>query len=270
MPGRGQGLELTVKIAISGKGGVGKTTLAAALAKVLAAEGLSVTAIDADPDANLAQAFGIVDRRITPLVEMKSLIQERTGAAPGSYGTYFKLNPHVADIPEQYGLVVDGIRLLTLGTIYQGGGGCACPENVFLRALLSHVVLERDEAVVVDMEAGLEHLGRATVMGIDALVVVVEPGLRSLRTASQTVKLAGDIGLRSVYAVGNKVRTAAHRAFLAEGVKGLPLLGVLSYDEGIAAADLEGRPVYVAAPGLLAEARMIRQALAAAREGRGG
>jgi len=256
-----------VKVAISGKGGVGKTTLAAALARVLADEGLSVTAIDADPDANLAQAFGLVDRRITPLVEMKALIHERTGAKPGTYGAYFKLNPHVADIPDEYGLMVDGIRLLTLGTIYQGGSGCACPENVFLKALLSHVVLQGDEAVVVDMEAGLEHLGRATVMGIDALLVVVEPGLRSVATAGQTVKLARDIGLTSVFAVGNKVRTDAHRTFIKTRVTGLPLLGTLSYNDEIAAADLEGRPVYAAAPGLVSEVRTIRRALAAAMEG---
>lgn len=256
-----------MKVAISGKGGVGKTTLAAALARVLADQGLSVVAIDADPDANLAQAFGLTGRPITPLVEMKDLIHERTGSKPGTYGTYFKLNPHVSDIPEQYGIVVDGVRLLTLGTIYQGGGGCACPENVFLKALLSHLVLERDEAVVVDMEAGLEHLGRATVMGIDALVVVVEPGLRSVQTAAQTVKLAKDIGLERVFAVGNKVRTEAHRTFLAAQIRDLPLLGALSYDEAIAEADLAGRAVYVAAPGLVPEVRAICAALRARLKG---
>lgn len=250
-----------MKVAVSGKGGVGKTTLSAALAKVLADEGLSVVAIDADPDANLAQAFGLTERRITPLVEMKGLIHERTGSEPGTYGTYFKLNPTVSDIPDEFGIDVGGIRLLTLGTIYQGGSGCACPENVFLKALLMHLVLQRDEAVVVDMEAGLEHLGRATVTGIDALLVVVEPGLRSVQTAEQTVRLAADIGLKHVFAVGSKVRTEAHRRFLAERMTALPLLGNLSYNEAVAEADLNGDAVFEAAPALLDEVRAVRAAL---------
>ena len=250
-----------MKVAISGKGGVGKTTLAAGLARVLADEGLSVTAIDADPDANLAQAFGLVDRRITPLVEMKALIHERTGAKPGTYGAYFKLNPHVADIPDEYGVMVDGIRLLTLGTIYQGGSGCACPENVFLKALLNHLVLQRDEVVIVDMEAGIEHLGRATVTGIDALIVVVEPGRHSLETARRIESLAGQVGIKRVMVVINKVHSEEQEKQVAEHLNGLNVLGFMHYDDDTLKSDMEGTSPFDASESVVHDVRAIYENL---------
>ncbi len=136
---------------------------------------------------------------------MKEFIEERTGAKRGAYGSFFKLNPKVDDIPEKFSVSKDGIRLLVLGTIPQGGGGCFCGENVLLKSLLSHLFVERDEYVVVDMEAGLEHLGRGTTAYMDALIVVVEPGQRSMQTARQVKSLADDLGVKRVYIVGNKV-----------------------------------------------------------------
>ncbi len=186
-----------MKVAISGKGGVGKTTLAGVMARVLAAAGHKVLAIDADPDANLASAVGIPQeelKNLKPLAGMRELIEERTGATKGAYGAYFKLNPQVEDLPDRFSLERDGVKLMVLGTIPQGGGGCFCPENVVLKSLLAHVFIEREEYLIVDMEAGLEHLGRGTTAYMDALIVVVEPGRRSLQTARQVKDSGGRPG----------------------------------------------------------------------------
>ncbi|MHB8278616.1 MAG: ATP-binding protein, partial [Candidatus Humimicrobiaceae bacterium] len=182
-----------MKIAISGKGGVGKTTLAACIAKYYAQNNYKVIVVDADPDANLAYALGLeYDKasKIIPLVEMKGLIEERTGAKSGEYGSYFKLNPKVDDIPQKFGIEVDGVRLLVAGTIKAGGSGCYCPENVLLKRLFKHLVIDRDEIVILDMEAGIEHLGRGTCENMDMLIVVVEPGLRSIQTAYSVKKMS--------------------------------------------------------------------------------
>ena len=168
-----------MKIAVSGKGGVGKTTLAGVMARILSARGFKVLSIDADPDSNLASAIGIEPEQlkgVKPLAQMTEFIKERTGAKKGSYGAYFKINPKVDDIPDRFSIAKDGIRLIVLGTIPQGGGGCFCPENVLLKSLLAHILVELDEYVILDMEAGLEHLGRGTTAYMDALIVVVEPG----------------------------------------------------------------------------------------------
>ncbi|MCL5038393.1 MAG: AAA family ATPase, partial [Firmicutes bacterium] len=197
-----------LKIAISGKGGVGKTTLAALLAHLYAAEGKRVLAVDADPDANLAAALGISEeevRQITPIAKMNELIYERTGAEPGRMGQWFTLNPKVDDIPDRFSLRRAGIRLLVMGGVDTGGAGCACPENTLLKHLLRHLVVERGDTVIVDMEAGLEHLGRGTARAVDAFIVVVEPGRRSFQTARAVAKLAADLGIKKVYAMGNKV-----------------------------------------------------------------
>ena len=174
-----------MKLAVSGKGGVGKTTFAALLIRTLSDQGKHVLAIDADPDANLAAALGIADAdRIIPIAEMKELIFERTGAQPGTIGGFFKLNPKVDDLPDTLSAKLDNIKLMRLGGVKKGGGGCMCPESTLLKALVMHIVLARDEVVVMDMEAGIEHLGRATAQAVDKLIVVVEPGRRSIDTAA--------------------------------------------------------------------------------------
>ena len=230
-----------MKLAVSGKGGVGKTTFASLMIRTLNAEGKRVLAIDADPDANLAAGLGIADSdKIVPIAEMEDLIFERTGAKPGSIGGYFKLNPKVDDLPDAVSVGFEGIKLMRLGGIKKGGSGCICPESALLRALVMHIVLARDEVVVMDMEAGIEHLGRATAKAVDKLIVVVEPGRRSIDTAEHIRKLAGEIGLEHIAVVGNKVRGATDEKFLQTHLDDFEFLGFLPYDEALIEADLNG------------------------------
>jgi len=185
-----------MKLAISGKGGVGKTTLTALLAKALSRRGFDVLAIDADPDANLAAALGFPHpEKIRPIAEMADLVEERTGAKPGTVGSVFRLNPKVEDLPEKLSARVDSIRLMRMGTVLKGGGGCICPESTLLRALVQHLLIERKDVVLMDMEAGIEHLGRATSGFVDCLIIVLEPGRRSIETAEKIRQLASDLHL---------------------------------------------------------------------------
>jgi CO dehydrogenase maturation factor len=232
-----------VKIAISGKGGVGKTTLAGVMARVLAERGYNILAIDADPDSNLASAIGIDEKKLNstkPLAQMTEFIEERTSAKKGTYGSFFKLNPRVDDIPERFAVEKDGIKLVILGNIQQGGGGCFCPENILLKSLLSYILIERDESVIVDMEAGLEHLGRGTAEYVDVLIVVVEPGQRSFQTAYQVRRLSQDLGIKKLYIVGNKVMGASDAELIRKNLEGFTVLGAMSYNEKIIEADKRG------------------------------
>jgi CO dehydrogenase maturation factor len=148
-----------LKLAITGKGGVGKTTLASVLARIYAAEGHSVLAIDADPDANLGAALGIPAKelgKLAPIAQMEELIQERTGSKPGTIGGFFKLNPKVDDIPERFSLAKDGIRLLTMGTVKKGGSGCVCPESTLLKSLITHLMFRKDDVVICSRGARYE------------------------------------------------------------------------------------------------------------------
>ena len=227
-----------MKIAITGKGGVGKTTLAGTLARLLARDGMDVLAIDADPDMNLASALGI-DEPPLPLTEYEDLIDERAGGPAGM----FKLNPKVDDVVERFGVVgPDGVRMLVMGTVDRGGSGCMCPASSFLRALLRHVVLKESSVVIMDMEAGIEHLGRGTTRGIDLMIVVVEPGTRSLETAERIKRLGADIGVKKFAAVINKAGEedlGVVESRLRD--MGIPVLGTIPYDSSLVKADLAGR-----------------------------
>lgn len=241
-----------MKLAVTGKGGVGKTTIVAGMARVLASRGQKVLAIDADPACNLALALGFPkDQPLTPIAEMKELIEERTEAKTGAMGGFFKLNPRVDDLPDKYTQERDGIRLMVMGTVQKGGGGCVCPENVMVRTLVSHLLLGRDEVVILDMEAGVEHLGRGTAKAVDKLIVVVEPGQRSLEVAQKIRLLAADIGLKNIGLVGNKIRRKADRDFLISQMPDIPFLGFLSYDPRVVEADLAGKPPYAENPEFL-------------------
>ncbi len=256
-----------MKIAISGKGGVGKTLLSSMLSRVFAESGYSVIAIDADPDANLAATLGFPNpEKITPISEMSDLIEERTGVKPGQTAPYFRLNPKVDDIPEKYALKQDGIKLMRMGRIKKGGTGCYCPENALLKALLTHLLVARNEVVILDMEAGIEHLGRGTASMVDKLIVVVEPGRRSIETALNIKELAAEIGLRNIAVVGNKVRTQSDREFLISSLPGFEFLGFIPYDQAIVDADLANLPILDASQKVKAAVREIYRALLSAVE----
>jgi CO dehydrogenase maturation factor len=236
-----------MKIAISGKGGVGKTTLAGVMARILANRGRKVLAIDADPDSNLASAIGLPKEslaKLLPIASMTSMIEERTGSKKGTFGAMFKLNPKVDDIPDEMGVSYQGIKLLLLGCIPQGGGGCYCPENVLLKNLVRHLLVKKEEALILDMEAGLEHLGRGSTGYVDALVIVVEPGQRAINTARQIKKLGEDLNIKKIMIVGNKVASEGDRKIIEESLSDFPVLGHMSFNPKIVQADKEGKSPY--------------------------
>ncbi len=264
-----------MKIAIGGKGGVGKTTVCSVWAQLFAEEGHDVLAIDADPSLSLGAAFGLPAQRTPkPLIEMKDLIAERTGTRKDAVGAYFRLNPTVSDLPEEHWLKVGNgvpnakfgvggpnVKLLVLGAVTRAGGGCACPEGAFLKALLTHTILQRDELVLVDLAAGVEFLGRASVQGIDAFVVVVEPGSRSIETAGNIAAMARDLGIGTVGAIANKVTEPAQLDVIRSKLDGIPLLGAVSYSKSIQGADLQRTPVIQADAAAVQELNKARQRL---------
>jgi len=234
-----------VKIAIGGKGGVGKTTVCAIWAQLFAESGFNVLAIDADPNTTLGSAFGIAPQQCPePLIRMKQLIAERTGTGKDAVGAYFRLNPKVSDLPEKYWLETNGLKLLVLGAITQAGAGCACPEGAFLKALLRHTILQRQELVLVDLAAGVEFMGRASVQGIDAFVAVVEPGGRSIETANNIAKMAKELGIGCVGTIANKITEPAQAEVIKSQLKGTVLLGTLRYSRSLQEADLRRAPVF--------------------------
>jgi CO dehydrogenase maturation factor len=253
-----------MKIAISGKGGVGKTTLSALLAQAYADAGRNVLAADADPSPCLAGALGFPPElrdQLHPIAEMDDLILERTGARPGTTGGFFTLNPRVDDIPERFSVLHRGVRLLEMGSVDLGGSGCICPESALLKTLFTHLLFRKDDVLILDMYAGVEHLGRATVDFVDAMIVVVEPTRRSLGTAAQIKSLANDIGLTRLWLVGNKVRDDEEAAFLEHETPGLPVLGLLPADLAVQQADRLGIAVYDHVPSLRQSAEHMAAAL---------
>ncbi len=234
---------MSLKLAVGGKGGVGKTTVTSLIARAIAAlnKETNVIAIDADPVANLAAGLGIDESKpITPISELSDLIAERTGAKPGTMGGFFTLNPKVDDIPDRFSIEKDGVKLLVMGTVQQGGSGCICPESTILKALMNHLVLARNEVVVMDMEAGVEHLGRATSGSVDALIVIVNPGKRSRVAADKIRKLGQDIGIKNIVVVGNRVKSDADKQLIRDSMPGYEILGFIPEMDEIVLADRNG------------------------------
>ncbi len=257
---------LGMKLAISGKGGVGKTMLASILSTTLTQSGYSVLAIDADPNATLATALGFPHpERITPISEMADLIEERTGARPGQAASYFKLNPRVDDIPGKYWVEHNGIKLMVMGRLKKGGSGCYCPENALLEALIAHILLRRDEVVIIDMEAGVEHLGRATARAVDKMIIVVEPGKGSVETAYRIRELAKDIGLKNIAVVANKIRSEQDRKFLISAMPDFEFLGFIPYDQSIIEAGLGNFPLMNSSPEVISRVQDIAAHLSAVK-----
>ena len=236
--------------------------LVSLLSKTFADSGYAVIAIDADPDANLAATLGFPNPdKITPISEMSDLIAERTGAKPGQMAPFFKLNPKVDDLPEKYSVQHDGIRLMVMGRIKRGGTGCYCPEGVLLQALLAHLLVAREEVVILDMEAGIEHLARGTAKGVDRLIIVVEPSKRSIETAERINNLAQDIGLQNIAVVGNKVRSQSEKEFLISNLPGFEFLGFIPYDQAVVDAELANLSPVDSSQQITSEVRNIYHAL---------
>ena len=234
-----------MKIAVTGKGGVGKTTIAAVLSRLYADEGKKVFAVDVDSDANLGLALGFPEETlesIIPISKIRLLIEERTGADKSN--TFYKVTPKVDDIPETYGKECNGVRLLLLGTIETAGGGCVCPENVMLKRIINNLVLHRDDIVILDMEAGLEHMGRGTTEGMDQFIVVIEPGARSVQTYRNVKRLAEGLGVKAVKVVANKIRNEADEEFVKSRIPAEDLLGFIHYNTEVIEADREGVSPY--------------------------
>ncbi|WP_010234211.1 ATP-binding protein [Clostridium arbusti] len=237
-----------MKIGISGKGGVGKTTISAGLARIFSREGEKVIALDTDSSPNLITTLGGAKADIKPLTEMNDLIAEKTGVKPGSgYGQMFKLNFTVDDILDRFGIECnDGVQLLVAGSIRQGGGGCFCPENALIKKLLQHYINKSDYTLIMDMEAGIEHLGRGTTENIDVLITVVEPNLRSVETAERINKLSKDIGIKNNVAVLNKVKNLREKKIIEDKLSELsiPIIYTIPYSDSVNEADLKGTSVF--------------------------
>ena len=251
-----------MKLAITGKGGVGKTTLSSTLARLYADEGRTVLAADVDPDANLGLALGLsqeVVDQIVPISKMRTLVEERTGATAAN--KFFKLNPYVADIPDTFSKDINGVKLLVMGTVDVGGSGCVCPEHVMLKSILSSLTYRKGDVVIMDMEAGLEHLGRGTAMNMDQFIVVIEPGARSVQTYHNVKRLASDLGVKRVRVVANKVRDERDEEFVKNSIPAEDLLGIIHYNTEVIDADRNGESPYDYSPKAIEEIRKIKEIL---------
>ena len=251
-----------MKVAVTGKGGVGKTTLSAVLARLYAEEKRTVLAVDVDPDANLGQALGFTEEEmklITPISKMQDLIEERTGVKKNSFSKFFKINPRVDDIPERFAREHEGVKLLVMGTVENGGSGCVCPENIILKRVISHLLLQEDEVIIMDMEAGLEHLGRGTADFMDKFIVVVEPGARSIQTFFQVRSLAADLGITKIGVVANKIRDESDEKYILERIPEDVFLGFIHYNPDVIDADRQGVSPYDHSPAVIEEIKKIKE-----------
>ena len=249
-----------MKIAVTGKGGVGKTTIAATLARLYAEEGHPVLAADVDPDANLGLALGFPEEildSIVPITKMRKLIEERTEASADN--RFYKINPRVSDIPDKYSKEYNGVKLLTLGTVETAGSGCVCPEHVMLKRIINHLMLHSGDVVILDMEAGLVHLGRGTTSGMEAVIVVIEPGARSVQTYKYVKRLAMDRGGGQVMVVANKVRSEDDEEFIRSKIPAEDLLGFIHYNSEVIDADRQGQSPYDFSDTLIQEVRSIKE-----------
>ncbi len=236
------------KVAVCGKGGVGKTFVAGTLARLLARRGLRVLAVDCDSNPNLYMTLGIrpeAEKAITPISEDLDLVEERTGARPGAgWGSFFKLTPRVDDIPERYALTgPDGVRLLVMGAPPRAGSGCLCPAYALVKELLRHLVLYERDVVVLDMEAGLEHFGRGVARGVDLMLLVTEPTERSIMAVEKMARLSGQLGVRRLWAVANKVMSDEEAVWARRKLEeelGLPVKAMIPFDEAVLNADRAG------------------------------
>jgi len=211
-----------MKIAISGKGGVGKTTIMALLGNEFKKAGKDVLIIDADPSPHMAETLGVKDvAAIRPIAEMTKLLVERSGKVEGS--PFYNMNPQVNDILQDFMISHEGVKLMVLGAIQGGDKGCACPENNVLRRMLTKLLMSPDQIVLLDMEAGVEHLGRGTIASVDQLLIVVIPSRSSIRTALKIKKLAEDVKIAKIDFVGNLIRDERDRTFLSEGLGVAPI-----------------------------------------------
>ena len=238
-----------MKIAVAGKGGVGKTFVSATLSRLLARDGYSVLAVDADPNLNLGYSLGVdydVADEIVPLSDNEALVKEKTGvSSEEAISNIFNMNPRVNDIVDRFGVnAPDDVKLLVMGTVKGGGTGCMCGANAMLRVLLQHMLIQRGEILVMDMVAGLEHLGRGTARRMDAMLVVIEPRMKSVDTVKRILKMAEEIEVETIYAVGNKVMRPKDEAFINEKMKelGVEVISIIPYDQSVADADMEGKP----------------------------
>jgi CO dehydrogenase maturation factor len=231
------------KVAVCGKGGVGKTLIAGTMARLLARRGFKVLAIDVDSNPNLHSVLGMrLDTPLKPIAEHEELIEERTGAIPSGWGAFFTLNPRVDDIPDKYSLTSpEGIKLLVVG-MPRAGAGCMCPQNALVKALIDHVVLDRNEVVILDMEPGLEHFGRGTARGVDYLLVVIEPAVKSIETARRSALLARELGISKVWCILNKVKSDEEANYIIKKAEemGLQVKAVIPYDNNVVVAELLG------------------------------
>ncbi len=253
-----------MKLAIAGKGGVGKTTFSGSLARLLAEEGGKVFAIDADPNRNLAASIGFDEKEaaaFVPLVEMKALIEERTGAAPGAIGGYFRLNPKVDDLPDRFKKEYRGVMLLNMGALKEAASGCYCSENTFLKTILMHLIIQRDETVILDMEAGFEHLTRGTCQAVDSMIIVVDTGRVSIISGKQIHQLGEKIGIKKIYYVGNKVNDKDDKDFIEGEVGADNLLGFISRSDNILKADRARKSAFDFAPEMVSEIKQIKNNL---------